>query len=221
MDEVIVHGAGREKCLENFAAGEACDAVVVQTAGPFSARLVFTGSGSAYFRSWVLNTLLTLLTLGLYSPWAKVRKARWFAQHTRLLGDSFDYHGVPQKMLMGRSLALVLLLAHDFAFDWSVLAGWATLTFLLVLGPALMASAQRFRLQNSSWRGLRFGFKAPPLQVYACCMPMFLFFLVPVGLSNSDYGAGDAWFKWYGLAVLLAMLWAHVRLKALQRQYAK
>ena len=36
----------------------------------------FTGIGWEYFRIWVVNMLLTLLTLGIYSAWAKVRKAR-------------------------------------------------------------------------------------------------------------------------------------------------
>ncbi len=33
----------------------------------------FTASGSEYFRIWIVNLLLTVLTLSLYYPWAKVR----------------------------------------------------------------------------------------------------------------------------------------------------
>ena len=54
-------------------------------------RPVFTGEGAEYFRIWVVNLLLTLLTLGVYSAWAKVRKQRWFWQHTRLDGHVFDF----------------------------------------------------------------------------------------------------------------------------------
>ena len=35
--------------------------------------LRFTGSGSEYFKIWIVNVLLTIITLGMYYPWAKVR----------------------------------------------------------------------------------------------------------------------------------------------------
>ena len=46
------------------------------TAGESSAAqtqlpISFTGSGSEYFRIWIVNLLLTFVTLGLYYPWAK------------------------------------------------------------------------------------------------------------------------------------------------------
>ena len=61
-------------------------------------RLEFTGTGSEYFRIWVVNALLTLATLGVYSAWAKRRKASWFARHTLLAGDGFDFHGDPRRI---------------------------------------------------------------------------------------------------------------------------
>ena len=36
----------------------------------------FTGQARDYFRIWVVNMFLSLATLGLWSPWAKVRKQR-------------------------------------------------------------------------------------------------------------------------------------------------
>src|SRR5207244_849139 len=47
-----------------------------------TARLLFTGRGSEYFRIWVVNVLLTVITAGIYSAWTKVRKAKYFAQNT-------------------------------------------------------------------------------------------------------------------------------------------
>ena len=32
------------------------------------------GNASAYFRIWIVNVFLTILTLGRYSPWAKERR---------------------------------------------------------------------------------------------------------------------------------------------------
>ena len=35
--------------------------------------LEFRGNGYEYFRIWIVNILLTIMTLGIYSAWAKVR----------------------------------------------------------------------------------------------------------------------------------------------------
>ena len=37
---------------------------------------VFTGSGGEYFRIWIVNVALTVLTFGIYGAWAKVRTRR-------------------------------------------------------------------------------------------------------------------------------------------------
>jgi uncharacterized membrane protein YjgN (DUF898 family) len=37
----------------------------------------FRGTGGEYFRIWIVNLLLTILTLGIYSAWAKVRQLRY------------------------------------------------------------------------------------------------------------------------------------------------
>ncbi len=34
--------------------------------------LNFTGKGSEYFKIWIVNIALSLITLGIYSAWAKV-----------------------------------------------------------------------------------------------------------------------------------------------------
>ena len=45
---------------------------------PFS----FTGTSAEYFRIWIVNVALTILTLGVYSAWAKVRTEQYFYGHT-------------------------------------------------------------------------------------------------------------------------------------------
>jgi uncharacterized membrane protein YjgN (DUF898 family) len=184
----------------------------------FRARLVFDGQGAEYFRIWVVNLLLTLLTLGVYSAWAKVRKARWFAQHTALLGDRFDYHGDPWRILLGRVLALALLAGWTLAFDLSPWLGWAVLALLLVAGPALFAGAQRFKLANTSWRGLRFGFQAPWREVYQVCVPLLLVWTLGTVLTHA--GAPLDWVMWSGLLLVALLPWAHARLKRLQHARA-
>lgn len=49
-------------------------------------QLQFTGKGSEYFGIWIVNLLLTILTLGIYSAWAKVRRLQYFYRNTQLAG---------------------------------------------------------------------------------------------------------------------------------------
>lgn len=187
----------------------------------YEARLVFSGRGADYFRIWALHTALNLLTLGLYSPWAKVRKMRWFAQHTQLLGDCFDYHADPRRLLLGRVLGLALLTAYSLAFYISEISGWLMLAALFALAPLLFASSQRFRLANSSWRGLRFGFRMPLSRVYLIGLPALLLWELDRFLEKGGM-SGDDW-QWLLLPLLVflgLMPWVHARLKAGQHRHA-
>ena len=180
--------------------------------------LRFHGKGSEYFRVWVVNLFLTLVTFGVYSAWAKVRKARWFAQHTSLAGDRFDYHGEPWRILTGRVLALVLLGVWTLAFELSAVVGLLVLVGFCVVGPLLFASAQRFRLANTSWRGLRFGYDVPRSEVYMVCVPLLL--LWTAGSVLDKLGVKGAWYLFAGLATAVGLPWAHARLKQLQHHHA-
>lgn len=188
------------------------------------ARLVFTGIGSEYFRIWVTNLLLTLLTLGAYSAWAKVRKTRYFHQNTRLDGDVFDFHGNPWAIFRGRVLAVVLLAAYTYSFDFSRDVGFATIVLLILVGPWLFLRAQQFRFRNSSWRGLRFGFVATPGDAYRAVLPILLVWFsttVTTALVTRDE---PDWTWWVFLASIMATLIAapgmHHRLKAFQHGHA-
>src|SRR5271154_6094945 len=77
--------------------------------------LHFAGNGAEYFGIWVVTLLLTIVTLGIYSPWAKVRWLQFFYPHTELAGSSFDFHGSPMKILIGRVIALAMLIAYNLS----------------------------------------------------------------------------------------------------------
>jgi uncharacterized membrane protein YjgN (DUF898 family) len=129
-------------------------------------RFEFTGTGSEYFRIWVVNLLLTILTLGIYSAWAKVRKLQYFYRNTRLDGAIFDYHGNPKVILKGRVLAVALIGAYKLAADISPVATVFVVLALAGIMPWLLARSFRFKLANSSYRGLRFRFQGTARDAY-------------------------------------------------------
>lgn len=129
-------------------------------------RFEFTGTGAEYFRIWVVNLLFTVLTLGIYSAWAKVRREQYFYRNTRLAGSAFDYHGNPVAILKGRIVALFLLAAYKISLDVSRQAVIATVVLLAAVTPWLLARAFHFRMANSSHRGIRFHFSGTVAQAY-------------------------------------------------------
>ena len=126
----------------------------------------FTGSGGAYFGIWIVNVLLTILTIGIYSSWAKVRRLRYFYRHTELADSSFDFHGSPGRILLGRVVALAMFLVYNYFLrmrsPWTLLV---LALFLLVL-PWLLRNSFRFRLYNTSWRNTRFHFRGSVAGAY-------------------------------------------------------
>lgn len=126
----------------------------------------FNGQGKDYFRIWIVNVLLSLITLGVYSAWAKVRRMHFFYRHTSLAGSVFDYHGAPRAILKGRIIATALLAIHHFASRSSPLLAGLALIVLMAAMPWLVHRSLGFRLRNSSYRGLRFAFRGTLGQAY-------------------------------------------------------
>jgi uncharacterized membrane protein YjgN (DUF898 family) len=131
-----------------------------------SAPMSFTGTGEEYFRIWIVNLGLTIATLGVYSAWAKVRRFQYFYRHTRLAGAGFDYHGDPIAILKGRIVALGLFGLYSATGYVSMWTAGAILAALALLLPWLLGSSIRFRLYNTSYRGLRFQFHGTMKQAY-------------------------------------------------------
>jgi uncharacterized membrane protein YjgN (DUF898 family) len=122
-------------------------------------RLRFTGTGSEYFGIWIVNLLLTIVTLGIYSAWAKVRRLQYFYRHTALAGSSFDFHGTAIRIFIGRAIALAMLLAYNFSVRLHSPLTFVVIIALAVVMPLLLRNSFRFRLYNTSWRGTRCHFR--------------------------------------------------------------
>lgn len=142
--------------------------------GPHGLAIEFTGTGSEYFRIWIVNLLLTIVTLGFYFPFAKARRLRYFHGNTLVGGHALGFHGDPWKMLRGFVLMLVFAGAYAGAGHFSPIAGAVAAVAFALLWPALWQSSLRFRLANTSWRGLRLRFSGSLGGAYAALLPLLL-----------------------------------------------
>ena len=121
-------------------------------------RFQFTGVWESYFRVWIVNVLLTIVTFGIYAAWAKVRKKRWFYAHTFLAGHSFEYLADPKRILVGNIIVGVLFFLYTGSAAIGPLVQVPVMLAVAVAVPWLIARSFLFNARNSAWRGIRFGF---------------------------------------------------------------
>ena len=121
--------------------------------------LGFTGTARELFGIQFVNILLTLLTVGIWIPWARVRKRRFFYNNTRILGDGLDYLATGFDLFKGWSVVVIILagfyalplLGVPFLQEGTSLA-------LLAVYPSAINRSLRFNARNIVWRDVRFDF---------------------------------------------------------------
>ena len=143
---------------------------------------VFTGTAGEYFRIWIVNLLLSIATLGIYSAWAKVRRLRYFYGHTSIDGSAFGYHASPIAILKGRLVAYGVVLVLTVLGQIAPLVVVVFYLPLIALMPAVLVRGLRFRAHNSSYRGIRFGFDGRMADAYAVFLGLPLAGMLTLGL---------------------------------------
>lgn len=156
---------------------------------PYTLAIRFTGSGSEYFRIWIVNLLLTVVTLSLYLPWAKVRRLKYFHGNTLLGDEPLGYHANPRKMLRGYLLVGLLFVLYSVAGHFSPVAGLVALLIVVAVSPVLFRASLQFRLANTSWRGLRLRFTGSLGQAYMLVVPALV--TVAFGFGLAMFGARE------------------------------
>jgi uncharacterized membrane protein YjgN (DUF898 family) len=158
-------------------------------------KVEFTGQAGEYFRIWIVNLALSIVTLGIYSAWAKVRTKRYFYANTRLAGSSFEYLAQPIQILKGRLIAYSLVIALWASAHFQVLIVYFPLLLLVVvLLPWVIYRTLAFRARYSAWRGLRFRFIGGAGDAYSnylfrpMVLPITLYMTYPwVRMHQHDY----------------------------------
>ncbi|MDR1679487.1 MAG: DUF898 domain-containing protein [Prevotellaceae bacterium] len=138
----------------------------------------FIGRGSELFAIDLVNIILTVLTIGLYYPWAKARKLKYVFQHTELAGSRFDFLGTGKEIFRGFIKAFFIILGFYVLYlivvffigdiaQHEIVLGVTIAVFVLAFGvglPLFIAYAIygtfRYRAARTSWRGILAGFRA-------------------------------------------------------------
>ncbi|HPH20345.1 MAG TPA: DUF898 family protein [Haliscomenobacter sp.] len=156
-------------------------------------QLSFWGEGSKLFGIFIVNMLLTLLTLGLYYPWARAATLKYLYQETEFEGSRFTFHGTGKEMFIGFIRAVGIILALYlvlFIFIWLDNSFFAFIGFLIffagtaLLTPIAIHGAMRYRMSRTSWRGIHFGYRGQLSELIRICIQGFLLTLVTFGIYS-------------------------------------
>jgi uncharacterized membrane protein YjgN (DUF898 family) len=175
-------------------------------------RFSFHGDGGEFFRIWIVNLVLSILTLGIYSAWAKVRTKRYFYGNTELAGDRFDYLASPIAILKGRIIAVALLGIYTVLSVFFVPVSYLVLALLLLVMPYVVMRSIRFNAVMSSWRGVRFGFGGDIIGAYKAVLlwPLFGFLTLGLGMPYAWYKQNQYLYNNYAYGKVVLIYRCHI-----------
>lgn len=159
-------------------------------------RFRYHGKGGDLLGMVLVNFLFTVLTLGIYSFWAKNKVREFHYSHTELDGDRFAYHGTGAELLRGALLAAGVFIVLGIAYavvvalvarpDASPVMQTVVLAaFYLAIIPLVIYainSARRYRLSRSSWRGIRFSFHGEAGEFFILMFKGVVLSIITLGL---------------------------------------
>ena len=117
----------------------------------------FSGNAREYFGIWIVNLLLSIVTLGIYSAWAKVRTKKYFYRNTSIAGRPFNYHATGLQILFARLIVLAALVLWTVLSQLHIYSAFLGIAFMFGF-PWLLNRGLRFNASVTSWSNLRFSF---------------------------------------------------------------
>ena len=159
---------------------------------PLVSQVTLRADGSDLFAMRVLNLLLSLLTLGIYSFWGKAKVRRYVCGQADYQGDWFAFHGTGRELLLGwlralPALAFIFLFPTLFPLFWQhraapYVAQLAAVVAFLLLWPVARIGAYRYRLNRMSWRAIRFSYRGKALRYLGANVVGCLLSIVTLGI---------------------------------------
>ncbi len=119
-------------------------------------RIGFAGRAREYFGIWITNLTLSLITVGIYSAWAKVRRLTYFHNRTIISGYGFGYHATGIQILKGRLIAVAMIVLFNFLGLVHPLIIVAVGLLFAAAAPWLVNKSLQFSARMTSFRNVRF-----------------------------------------------------------------
>ncbi len=153
-------------------------------------KLDFKGEGSAFFGIIIVNWLLSIITLGIYYPWAKAKKLQYLYGATSLNNDSFKFHGTGKELFKGMLKAILLfvclfIILGIFMFlKMPIIGVLFFYAIIIAIIPFAIHGAYRYRMSRTSWRGIRFGYRGDRNEFIKKFISWILLTIVTLGIYS-------------------------------------
>lgn len=144
-------------------------------------EVTFTGNAREYFGIWIVNVFLSVITLGIYSAWAKVRRKRYFYGNTWIDGHNFEYHADPKVILKGRVIVFLFFVIYNVLTNINPIFALGSLP-LLFLVPWLVNKGLTFNARMTSYRNVRFNFSGKYWDAFISLILLPIITIIPLGL---------------------------------------
>ncbi len=153
--------------------------VTAPPAEPRWQAIGFAGYAREYFGIWITNLTLSLITLGIYSAWAKVRRLTYFRNRTVICGYGFGYHATGLQILKGRLLSVAIIVLANVLILAYPLALLVVVPLFAMVAPWLVNKSLKFNARMTSFRNVRFDWQGSYWK-------SFLFFIIGplIGLAS-------------------------------------
>lgn len=196
---------------------------------PILSRFTYDGKDGTLYRIWLVNLLLKIVTLGVYSFWGKVRIRRYVIGSLSFLNDRLEYTGTGRELFRGFLMALPIIFVLYAPFIiWNAEQYPAVqLMFLPILFLVYVASftSLRYKLSRITWRGVRGHLTGSALEYGVLRMLLLLLNIITLGLAipysdilvrkylveHAHFGSAKATFngtasKLFGIHILTLLL---------------
>lgn len=159
-----------------------------------STKVKFYGDGAKYFGILIVNLLLTIITLGLYYPWARAKNLQYIYGETEFAGSRFTFHGTGKEMFKGFVKAIAIVFVLVLVSQLGTISGSKLLAILgsliylfgiLLLIPLAIHGGLRYRMSRTSWRGIHFGYRGNLRELFGICVKGILLSVFTLGIYSS------------------------------------
>jgi len=142
----------------------------------------FNGQGGEYFKIWIVNLVLSILTLGIYSAWAKVRTTGYIYSNFNYQQNHFDYLATGMMIFKSRIFVLLFFVLYVVATQFYPLESLGFTAILFLLFPWAYYKSLRFNARMMRYRNVRFNFKGTVGGAYGVFMGWGTLMIITGGL---------------------------------------
>ncbi|PQJ20654.1 DUF898 family protein [Tenacibaculum sp. SG-28] len=132
-----------------------------------TATFNYQGNAGAYTLLYFKVIIFSIISFGLYYPWAKVAILKYHYKATSFGDTNFTFHGTGKEVFRGflkiyfptLVLYAFLIYASVNKNSWELSIALALLyAFFIFILPFAIHGAVRYRSSKSSWKGIRFSY---------------------------------------------------------------